>query len=356
MNTEIENKKFAVWAITESGFKHGFSLAKYFDDAVLFVSENLIKKFKGLRHLNKSFCDNPVVFTKLSKKIQNVFNDFDGHIFIFSTGIVVRTIAPLLKSKIEDPAIVVLDDKAIHAISLVSGHIGGANKLTKTVARITKARAVITTATDINNKPAIDIIATENNINIVNPDMIKTINMKLLNNENIKIIDNFNVLTNKLPKYRNVKRGADIICTDIEIDVPRETLILNPLSLIVGMGCNRGTSLEEMEQFLTGLFKLNKLATKSIAVFASIDAKNDETGFLELSKKYETGFLFFSKQEINSVKRIKNPSKTVEKYMGVKSVCEAAAIIAGKNTELIVQKQIKGNVTIAIARQRPCCI
>ncbi len=358
MNIEQKNKikRIAIWTITESGFEHGLSLAKNIDDSILFISKSLLKKLPGLKKLDNSFSKNPLVFTKLSEKVKELFHEFDGHIFIFSTGIAIRIIASLLESKIKDPAVVVLDDKACHAVSLLSGHIGGANELTKQVGSLTKATPVITTATDVNNKPAIDIIALQNNLHIANPDMIKTINMALLENRSIKLHDPFDILFDKVPNCTRNKKNPDIICTDVDINVPRGTLLLNPPSLIVGIGCNKGTSLDEIEEFLLLVLKQNKLSIKSIWAFASIEAKQNETGFLELSKKLETQFLFVDKQKLNSVENIKNPSETVEKHMGVKSVCEAAAIVAGNNTQLIVQKQIKGNVTIAIARQKPCFI
>ncbi len=351
MNTERIDKRVAIWTITKSGYKHGVNLARNIDDSILFISKNLSGKLNGLEKLHSSFSKNPLVFSKLSNHVKSVFNDFDGHIFVFSTGIAVRTIAPLIKSKIEDPAVVVLDDKAIHAISLLSGHIGGANELTKKVCSITQANPVITTATDIHNKPAIDILAIENNMYIANPGMIKKINMAILENKNIKIHDPNNILAPKLPNSISTRENPDIICTDKTVDVPRGTLLLNPPSLIVGMGCNRGTSLEEIEKFLISTLDKNNLTIKSIWAFASIDAKADEAGFLKLSKKLGIRFLFIDKQRLASTNNIKNPSKIVEKYMGVKSVCEAAALTAGNQAKLIVQKQISGNVTIAIARQ-----
>ncbi len=358
MNIEYKNKtkKTAIWTITASGFQHGLTLAKNIDDSILFISKSLLSKLSGLKKLDNSFSKNPLVFSKLSEKVKDLFKIFDAHIFIFSTGIAVRVIAPLLESKIKDPAIVVLDDNATHAVSLLSGHFGGANELAKKVSAITKATPVITTATDVHNKPAIDIIALQNNLHIANPDMIKTINMAILENRNIKIHDPFDIIFDKIPNCTNNKNNPDIICTDTEVDVSRGTLLLNPPSLIVGLGCNKGTLLDEIEKFLLLILKQNRLSIKSIWAFASIDAKQGEPGFLELSKKFATPFLFIDKQKLSSVKGIKNPSKTVEKHMGVKNVCEAAALIAGNNTKLIVQKQIKGNVTIAIARQDPCFI
>jgi len=358
MNIEQKNNisKTAIWAITKPGFKHGLSIARNIDNSILYVSENLLEKFNGLNKIDPEFCKNPLVFTKLSKKLKTVFNEFDAHVFIFSTGIAVRIIAPLIKTKIEDPAIVVLDDDACHAISLLSGHIGGANKLAKTIGQITKARPVITTATDVHKQPAIDIIAVDNKMNILNPNMIKKINMAILESRTIKVNDPFNILFDKIPNSVKSENKPDVICTDIEIDVPRGTLILNPLSLVVGIGCNRGTSMDEIENVLINTFKANKLSIKSIWRFASIEAKNDEKGFLELSEKYAKQFVFITKERLKSVKKIKNPSTIVQKHMGVKSVCEAAAITAGNNAKLIVQKRIKGNVTIAITRKNKCSI
>ncbi len=355
MNTEKNNKinKTAIWAITRSGYKLGSKLARTINGSVLLISLNL--KNQLLLNLS-SFDENIIAFVKLSDKIRQVFHDFTAHIFIFSTGIAVRIIAPVIKSKISDPAVVVLDDNGCHAISLLSGHLGGANKLVEKIAGITGAAPVITTATDVHNKPAIDIIAGEHDLHIVNPGMIKKINMAILYDEIIKIHDPSNILIARIPNSIQEQKNPDIICTDTTMKVPRETLVLNPRSLIVGMGCNRDTTMDEVELFLLSVFRKNRLSLKSIGAFASIDAKKNETGFLELSKKMQVKFLFFDKDRLSLVKNIKNPSKIVEKHMGVKSVCEAAAITAGKNAQLIVQKQIKGNVTMAVARAKPCSI
>jgi cobalt-precorrin 5A hydrolase len=354
MNTEQKNNMptTAIWTITKSGYAHGRNLASKIDNSILFVSENLLQKLNGLKKMDRSFCKNPLVFSNLSEKTKQVFMDFDAHIFIFSTGIAVRMIAPLIKSKTKDPAVVVLDDNAKHSISLLSGHIGGANELAEKVALLTKAKPVITTATDVHNKPAIDTIAIKNNLHILNTETIKKINMAILEGKAVKIEDPFNIIADKVPNSVCVQKKPDIICTDNEIHVPRGTLVLNPSSLFVGIGCNRGTPMDEIESFLLETLKENKLSIKSIVAFASIEEKKDETGFLELSKKHAIRFYFINKEELDSVKNIKNPSKIVQKHMGVKSVCEAAAIKAGGNATLIVQKQIKGNVTIAIARKK----
>jgi cobalt-precorrin 5A hydrolase len=140
----------------------------------------------------------------LKKKIRQ----YTGHIFIMSTGIVVRVIAPLIRHKTEDPAVVVVDDRGMHAISLLSGHLGGANELAQKIAGIIGAKPVITTATDVNLVPAIDVLAKEKSLFIENPEAIKTVNMALLRGDKIHVHDPFSFLANCLPNSEPRTNGG----------------------------------------------------------------------------------------------------------------------------------------------------
>jgi len=343
-------KKICVWAITPGGISHGETLSAHFEQADFFVSQHL-------SHL----CSHPEdaqPFENLSEMLARQFKQYSGHVFIFSTGIAVRIIAPLLKSKLEDPAVVVLDDRARHAISLVSGHLGGANELASAVAEIIGAIPVITTATDVNQLPAIDIISKEKNLVIENPEQIKTINMAFLQNQVVTIIDPYALITDRIPeRLRTVIQGKtenqtpSVMCTDVITTVSRGTLLLRPLSLVVGIGCNRGTAAKEMLGFLKSVFNENALSLNSINGFATTQLKNDEKGLLDMARELGHPIKFYSRERLNSVENILNPSKMVEKHIGVKSVCEAAAILASNNGDLIVPKMKKGNVTVAVARK-----
>ena len=119
-------------------------------------------------------------FGSLTEMVAASFRRYEGHVFIMATGIVVRTVAGLLVHKTEDPAVVVVDDRGMFAISLLSGHLGGANRLAGEVAAAIGAQPVITTATDMNAVPAIDVLALELGLRIENPNAIKTVNMALL--------------------------------------------------------------------------------------------------------------------------------------------------------------------------------
>ena len=347
--TSKKNNKLAVWAITPKGADLAAKLAKGLQNTDLHLSANLKKPPAPSS-----------TFNKLSDALQNCFNRYHGHIFIMSSGIVVRLIAPLIKSKINDPAVVVVDEIGRHAISLLSGHIGGANDLAKKIARFIGAEPVITTATDANDLPAIDVLAQKNDLFIENPGAIKSINMALLTGQKINIHDPLGILSNTLSisnllinsgseEKQFDKNTPGIYIDDQKVDLWPNILVLRPRTLVAGIGCNRNTTMEEMRLFLGETLNRFSLAPGSLACIASIDLKKDEPGLTALAKELELPLRFFDKKELNRVKNIKTPSDMVEKHTGVKSVCEAAAILAAKQGKLIVPKQTTRNVTVAIA-------
>jgi len=352
MAIETKNNKMlpsptAIWCITPNGKILALKIKTALKDSTLFVSKRIWQ--------NENKIQNAFEFEKLSEEILCQFNKFSGHIFIFSTGIVVRIIAPLLNSKILDPAVVVVDDNGTHAISLISGHLGGANELSKKIAHIVCGTPVITTATDTNKLPAIDLIAKNNDLFIETPQNIKLINMAFLMGKPVSLFDPFgfvknnpqkNFFSNKTPRENSCEK---IFCTYKTKNVSRETLILRPLVLSVGIGCNRGTSCKDLKQFLFKILKKENLSVNSIYEFATVDIKKDETGLLDLSKEMKIPIVFFDKKKLNSVKTIKTPSQMVEKHLGIKSVCEAAAILSANNGNLIVTKNKNKDVTLAVA-------
>jgi cobalt-precorrin 5A hydrolase len=352
-----DKNKTAIWVITPNGVKLAQLLIRKLSETDVYVSRKIEEMPLGC-----------ISFESLSETINHDFNRYGGHIFIMSTGIVVRVIAPLVKSKLEDPAVVVIDDQAHHVISLLSGHLGGANALTLKVADIIGAVPVITTATDVNRLPAIDVLAKEKNLWIENPGAIKTVNMALLKSEKILLHDPYGILGTNLPHaepciyggalnslktYRRVNQLASppgIYVDDIVRELPPEVMVLRPASMAAGVGCNRNTGMAEIKALLESVLETNHLAPSSLRSLASIDVKSDENGLLSLAELLNLPLIFYNRQELNQVKDIKNPSAMVEKHVGVKSVCEAAAILAAGGGTLIVPKQTTPNATVAIAR------
>ena len=353
------DKTYAVWIVTPNGVDLGQRIQQQLPGTDLYVSESIN------RASDRQNLQDCLPFDKLSDGLTTEFRQYRGHIFIMSTGIVVRTLAPLIRHKSVDPAVVVIDDNGRYVISLLSGHLGGANALAQSVADRIGATPIITTATDVNQLPAIDLIAGELGLKIENFDAIKSVHMTLLSNGKLPVHDPFELLGDRLPQKfvaGHVDMAEDnhaevstisypgIFIDDRVVDLPPQILILRPATLAVGIGCNRDTAMEEIRDHLLQVMTTSRLALDSLISLASIDIKQDESGLLETAETLGLPIRFFPADELGKVKGIQNPSAVVAKHLGVSSVCEAAAILAADHGNLIVPKQTAPNVTVAIAR------
>jgi cobalt-precorrin 5A hydrolase len=356
----MSKKPTAIWAVTPDGAELAFSISRKLPDgADVYASENLSLQKKPYQ-----------AFERIAEAAAICFHDYRHHIFIMAAGIVVRVIAPLLRDKITDPAVVVVDETGRFAVSLLSGHVGGANRFAERIAELIGAQPVITTATDSRQIPAIDVLATERNLVIENPSAIKCISMALLKNEPVYIYDPCGFLSDHRLNSNFIEctmppdiafgshppatgfndRMPGVFIHDRVADLPDNWLLLRPKSLVAGVGCNRNTPMEEIKSLLVRTLEDTGLAYRSLDAIATIDIKKDEPGLISLSADAGLPILFFSKQRLNSVQNIAHPSAVVEKHTGAKSVCEAAAILAAENGNLVVSKKKTKNVTLAIAR------
>jgi cobalt-precorrin 5A hydrolase len=338
----------AIWALTQGGVSLGRRLKAHLASGQLYVAASV--------HHPKL----PAVpFDRLRDAVVQQFGQYEAHVFVMATGIVVRTLADLIGHKSIDPAVLVMDETGRHVISLLSGHLGGANALAYRIAELTGADPVITTATDLRQVPAIDLVAHERGLVIENHDAIRLISAAVLRNAAIALHDPHGCLQGALNKarVRVIDAAADpvdcptVFVDDIQIDLPPEVLILRPASLFVGIGCNRGTPAYEIRELLDAVLAQHGLAPGSLAGFASVDLKSDEAGIVEVAKDFGLELAFFPRSRLAQVSGIRNPSPTVEKHIGIPSVCEAAALLAADNGNLIVPKQTTRNVTMAVARR-----
>lgn len=345
----MSRKQLAIWALTPKAAALSDQIAGYLKGADRFHSCRLGRPKSGAR-----------VFDHLSAALAQEFGQYQGHVFIMAAGIVVRAIAGLIVNKTRDPAVVVLDEAGRYAISLLSGHIGGANSLAADVARITGGKPVITTATDVNHLPAIDVLAGQKGLAIENPSAIKAVHMALLSHRPVGLHDPHHLLSEVIwPPNVVAKVMSDlpdenftgIFIDDIRMQLPDPVLVLRPRTLAVGIGCNRNTAMPEMMDFLFKVLDDFGLSRNSLSAMATVDLKADEPGLLSLSRALSLDLRFFNRAELNLVPNIATPSIMVEKHLGVKSVCEAAAILGAGSGRLIVPKQKSGNVTLAIARR-----
>jgi cobalt-precorrin 5A hydrolase len=284
-----------------------------------------------------------------------------------ATGIVVRMIAPLLVSKEIDPAVVVMDDAGKFAISLLSGHLGGANELAKRCAFASGARPVITTATDANDLPSFDMLAKEQEWVIDDISRIKTLNTLLLDNEEIAVVDPTGQTRTwlhgcgRITFYETIAKATSstargILCVtnrDLPPQInPERLLILRPRNLVLGIGCNRGTPVDEIEPFVMLHLKRLFLSSKSICCIASIAAKRGEAGLVEFAERLGVPLHCFENDELNQVVFPSPPSEHAIAAVGVAAVAEPAAILASGGGRLLLKKVKSANVTLAVAEQK----
>lgn len=294
-------------------------------------------------------------FERIADQVRANFPLYHAHVFVAATGIVVRSIAPLLQSKATDPAVVVCDQNGEHVVSLLSGHLGGANDLARRIAAHIEGRPVITTATDTAGNPAIDTLAQSRNCVIADPSRIVNVNAILAEGGRVTVHDP----ENHLDLFGDAQREDSFELVDgpeAEVLVSwkiatGQGLILHPRRLCVGIGCRRGASKEEILRALTQVMEENGLAPASLAMLASVDLKADEEGFLEAGRELGLPLEFFAGSVLDET-QVPNPSERVREKIGVGSVCEAASVQAAlkmsPKTRLIVPKTVNGNVTVAV--------
>jgi precorrin-4/cobalt-precorrin-4 C11-methyltransferase len=257
-----------------------------------------------------------------------------------------------MHSKTTDPAVIVCDQNGEHVISLLSGHLGGANDLARRIAGHIKARPVITTATDTASRPAIDTLAQSKNCVIAGPSGIAAVNSILAEGGAVTVCDPENRLglrDNHSDFFELLDEKAQVLVTWKTVETPG--LILHPRCLYAGIGCRRGVNKAEILDALAQVMDKAGLAPGSLAALASIDLKADEPGLVEAARELGLPLEFFSAAELDAIPT-PNPSKRVREKIGVKSVCEAASLRAasrtGQKTRLIAPKTIIGKVTVAI--------
>ena len=276
------------------------------------------------------------------------WNQVDGFVFIGAVGIAVRTVAPLLRSKAKDPAVVVLDELGRFAIPVVSGHLGGANCLAATLAAVSGGQPVITTATDLNGLFAVDVWSRKTGCSLVEIHRIKEVSGALLRGEQVGVFSDF-PLPQHLPEGLSTEAARVGICislNDRENPFPI-TLHAVPRIVVLGAGCRRGTEKEKFSSFMQETLEKANISLCAVRQVASIDLKADEPCILAFCKTHELPFQTYSAEELKRVKGEFQHSPFVEKTVGVDNVCERSAMASGGS--LRIKKQARDGMTMAAA-------
>ena len=282
---------------------------------------------------------------------ENAFSKAQVLIFVGAAGIAVRAIAPFVQDKFKDPAVLVVDEKGTYVIPVLSGHVGGANAYALQLAEKLQAQAVITTATDINQKFAVDVFAKKNQLFIKDRAWAKEISAAILGGEKIGFFCEGQV-TGTIPEEVVAEQGKVTEKYRINVGI-HNTCQLIPKAVTVGVGCRKGKSAEEIETFVLEQLEKQQIAMESISCVASVDKKKNEAGILAFCEKYGLEFQTFSPEELERVPGEYTQSEFVEKTIGVGNVCERAAICAWKQNRahILQPKTAQNGKTLAIAEK-----
>ena len=280
------------------------------------------------------------------------FAQADALVFVAATGIAVRSIAPHVVAKDQDPAVIVLDEGAHFCIPLLSGHIGGANALAKHICAITGAAFVVTTASDVNGVFAIDTWATERGLKVLNTPAIKGVTSRLLAGETVTF-DSEIEIAGEPPRGVRAAEKDEQADFHIGIHPGEHGLNLIPRIAIVGIGCRKGTEQAQITQAYQTFLKDNNVAPEAVCGIASIDLKKDEPGLVAFAQEANLPFETFSEAELNALEGSFSSSDFVQGVTGVSCVCERASVAAGSSATaggaLVIPKTVIDGMTFALA-------
>jgi cobalt-precorrin 5A hydrolase len=345
-------EKVSVLAITKNGINIGVRLKEIFPSWNVYAPS----KFSNDKEIN--WYSEPT-----SEKIIELFKNSNALICLFSLGAVIRLIAPHLKDKKNDPAVIVIDDKINFVISVLSGHLGGANELTQTIAEKLKSKAVITTAADVNKTIAVDLIGRDLGWRIDDDSTVTKISAHMVNEEKIGVYQDtgnpnwFKELPKNVKIYRSLEdlknshSKGHLIISDriINGNFLENSVIYRPPSLVIGIGLHWDTTKQTIENGIDICLKKYNLSLKSIAKLVSIKKPKDVQGLVDVGKEMGIPVEYVEREELAEVSA-PNPSETVKAFEGTSSVSEAAAIKASGGKLIVEKQKFPPNLTIAIAR------
>jgi cobalt-precorrin 5A hydrolase len=364
----VSRKPYAIYAITRHGVAIAERITEQLPEADLYVSE----KLRSLAPARARPLPLP-----MGPLLADTFTAYDCHVHVISVGAVVRMIAPLLRDKKIDPAVVCVDDDARFAICVLSGHVGRGNVFTARIAEVLGAQPVITTASDVRGTLTVDILGRELGWELDDPERNVTRGCAAVVNAAPVAFVQETGEPSWWPEDRGLPEGVVyatsldgispahyeilLVASDRELaaEAPAHwanAVIYRPKSLVVGLGCDKGTSPELVARGVRALFARHRLSMKSIKALATIDVKQHEPAFLALAEQLGCPLLVFAAGQLDRVPGIENPSPLVKRHVGTRAVAEPAALLAAGASTLLVAKQTYTEpdagrwMTLAVAR------
>lgn len=320
----------SIISVTEKGDEIAYKIKENFDSDIYLKSK--LKDFK------------------LDNITKECFKKYKAIVFLSSTGIAVRAISKYLKGKDVDPAVIVVDVCNNFTISLVSGHLGGANKLTYEISNVLGNIPVITTATDNMDLIAPDILAKNNNLIIEDLKKAKVIAGRLVNKETVYFKDDEKKID--CPKgYIETEEVKDnTVWITNNLKEQDNVLKLIRKNIILGIGCRKDTDSKKLSDFVSNVLLGNNLDKRSVKLIASIDVKKNEKAILDLAKELNSKLKFYTKEEIMTVEEKYEGSAFVKATVGVSSVSEPVVDLSGG--EIIIEKIKNSGMTLTVGIEK----
>ena len=349
---ERKDMKLSVISFTENGKQLSESIVK------LLEKELEIKLYTKCEAGIKDDIYSDILFLKKSVGdwAKERMQEQNALLFIGACGIAVRAVAPFLTDKLHDVPVLVMDEKGKYVIPILSGHMGGPNDLANHIAEKTGAEAVITTATDLNKKFAVDLFAKRNRLYIANKDGIVKVSSKVLAGKEITMsIEAGHEIIGGESGIRFVPYPpmgvVDVVVTSKD-DMFDTSLLLKPREYVIGIGCKKGKKANEIDDFILKAIKKKGISIMQIFALSSISQKRDEQGIVEWCRKEGIPFFTYTAEDLREVNGTFTKSMFVKNQVGVDNVCERAAVKAcGEDGKLILPKVAENGMTIAVAKR-----
>ena len=321
----------AIYCVSKTGYKTCLKVKEnVYNNLHIYVSGR-VANLLNLENENNE--DLIVINERVPILLEKTFNKYDLHIFVAATGAVVRIIEGKFKSKDTDPAVITIDDHANFVISLLSGHLGGANEECQKIANGIGAIPVITTASDVGGKIAVDTLSQKIKAKLNDLDGAKRVTSLIVNGENVSLH-----LPKNIVNHDENSAGAIIVSNRKNIEISK----IIPQNIFIGIGCKRGVSKEHIIEKLKYAMDKQNLELSAIKMAASAWVKSDETGLLEAMKELDIPIKFFEKEEILKLEDlIEEKSEYVKKTIGVYGVSEPCAFLASSGKGAFLAKKIK---------------
>jgi cobalt-precorrin 5A hydrolase len=328
--------KIAIITITEDAKKLAMNIAEKLDKDPTIITVDIFHK-------------------NVKEELKKNFGKYNCILGIMATGIMIRSVCSLIKNKIEDPAVLVMDDQGKHIISLLSGHFGGANEMAFKISEVSGSEPVITTATDVHGKIGIDSISRKYYFHLEDYKNINAINSALIRNKRVDLYIpkeyDFIFKDNNIINSYNQKRSKN---NNLIAVYGKKSIILKPKRLVLGIGSRKGITKIKVYNAINNAIKVLDLPHERINSIATGVMKKNERGIVQVAKELNLPFKTFTIEQIKHFNHVDcSSSSFVENKFGISGVCEPAALIAaGKDSCLIFKKTAYNGVTIALAVSR----